>query len=68
MLPGKKYRVVRRVYKCMTITIEQMPKSHEMQSGQGKKKIRNVDILSASCLIFATESGYFSTLAPIITV
>ena len=50
----------------MTNTLPKLMQFAENHAGQGKKKFRNVDILSASCLIFATESGYFSTLAPII--
>ena len=48
----------------MTNTLPKLMQFAENHAGQGKKKFRNVDILSASCLIFATESGYFSTLAP----
>ena len=49
----------------MTITICNLEQSAETHAGQEKKKVQNVDILSASCLIFASEPGYFSTLAPI---
>jgi len=49
----------------MTITEHQSPESAETHARQGKKKFLNVGILSASCLIFAHETGYFSTPAPI---
>ncbi len=48
----------------MTNPFQAMVQSAENHARQGKKKFNNVDILSASCLIFAAELGYFSTLAP----
>ncbi len=60
-----KFLILQSVYKYMTNTKQVFKQSAETQAGQGKIFFENVDILSASCLIFATESGYFSTLAPI---
>ena len=37
----------------------------ETQSAQRKKKVKNVDSLWVSCLIFAAEYGYFSQLVQI---
>ena len=39
--------------------------SAETRARYRKKKFCTIGILSASCLIFAHETGYFSTLAPI---
>ncbi len=43
----------------MTIALTEMPQSSENHAGQGKKKIKNVDILSVSCLIFAANRIFF---------
>ncbi len=39
----------------MTIASENPAQSAENHVGQGKKKFKNVGILSSSCLIFAHE-------------
>ena len=68
MPESNKNRNSKILYKYMTITILKTIQFAENHAGYVKKKSRNVDILSVSYLIFAAEPGYFSTLAPIITV
>lgn len=62
MRKTKKIGLDETVYNCMTNTIRKPNKSAETHARQAKKNFNNVDILSVSCLIFATKSGYFSTL------
>ena len=64
-MPNKKYWRINIVYIYVTITVEKYLQSAETHAGQEKKKFNNVDIMSASWLKFAAETGYFSTLAPL---